>query len=96
MSPATRNGSLMERAVTVIERLLREMVLDGPLVDLRVGTSWTLAVVETPQGNPAARMKWLLGTCTSRFNRRHRLFGRLSGLKLVKKLRAKSEEITVP
>ena len=32
-------------------------------------------VVETPQPNLVAGMKWLLGTDTSRFNRRHKLFG---------------------
>ena len=30
-------------------------------------------VVETPQPNLVAGMKWLLGTYTGRFNRRHRL-----------------------
>jgi len=34
-------------------------------------------VAETPQANLVAGMKWLLGTYTSRFNRRHRLFGHL-------------------
>jgi REP element-mobilizing transposase RayT len=34
-------------------------------------------VVETPQGNLVAGMKWLLGTYTARFNRRHKLFGHL-------------------
>jgi len=34
-------------------------------------------VLETPQGNLVAGMKWLLGTYTSRFNRRHKLFGHL-------------------
>jgi len=34
-------------------------------------------VVETPQANLVAGMKWLLGTYTARFNRRHRLFGHL-------------------
>ena len=34
-------------------------------------------VVETPQPNLVAGMKWLLGTYTSRFNRRHREFGHL-------------------
>jgi REP element-mobilizing transposase RayT len=34
-------------------------------------------VVETPQGNLVAGMKWLLGTYTSRFNRRHKLVGHL-------------------
>jgi len=34
-------------------------------------------VVETPQPNLVAGMKWLLGTSTSRFNRRHKLFGHL-------------------
>jgi REP-associated tyrosine transposase len=34
-------------------------------------------VVETPQGNLVAGMKWLLGTYTSRFNRRHKVFGHL-------------------
>jgi REP-associated tyrosine transposase len=34
-------------------------------------------VVETPQANLAAGMKWFLGTYTSRFNRRHQLFGHL-------------------
>lgn len=36
-------------------------------------------VVETPQGNLVAGMKWFLGTCTSRFNRRHKVFGHLFG-----------------
>ena len=34
-------------------------------------------VVETPQANLVAGMKWFLGTYTSRFNRRHRLCGHL-------------------
>jgi REP element-mobilizing transposase RayT len=34
-------------------------------------------VVETPQANLVAGMKWFLGTYTSRFNRRHRIFGHL-------------------
>jgi REP element-mobilizing transposase RayT len=34
-------------------------------------------VVEAPQPNLVAGMKWLLGAYTSRFNRRHRLFGHL-------------------
>jgi hypothetical protein len=34
-------------------------------------------VLETPQPNLVAGMKWLLGTDTSRFNRRHKLFGHL-------------------
>jgi len=34
-------------------------------------------VVETPAGNLVAGMKWFLGTYTSRFNRRHKLFGHL-------------------
>lgn len=34
-------------------------------------------VIETPQANLAAGMKWFLGTYTSRFNRRHKLFGHL-------------------
>jgi hypothetical protein len=34
-------------------------------------------VVETPRGNLVAGMKWLLGVYTSRFNRRHKLFGHL-------------------
>src|SRR6266705_5641793 len=32
-------------------------------------------VVETPQANLVAGMKWFLGTYTGRFNRRHKLFG---------------------
>src|SRR5258708_32632609 len=32
-------------------------------------------VVETPQPNLVAGMKWFLGTYTGRFNRRHKLFG---------------------
>ena len=32
-------------------------------------------VVETPQANLVAGMKWFLGTYTSRFNRRHKVFG---------------------
>jgi REP element-mobilizing transposase RayT len=35
------------------------------------------AVIETPRGNLVAGMKWWLGTYTSRFNRRHKLFGHL-------------------
>lgn len=34
-------------------------------------------VIETPQPNLAAGMKWLLGTYTGRYNRRHRELGRL-------------------
>ena len=34
-------------------------------------------LVETPRGNLVAGMKWLLGTYTGRFNRRHKLFGHL-------------------
>jgi putative transposase len=34
-------------------------------------------VLETPQANLVAGMKWLLGTYTGRFNRRHKLFGHL-------------------
>src|ERR1041385_2778911 len=34
-------------------------------------------VVETPQPNLVAGMKWFLGTYTSRFNRRHKLCGHL-------------------
>lgn len=37
------------------------------------------AVVETPQPNLALGMKWLLGTYTQRFNRRHRDGGHLFG-----------------
>ena len=34
-------------------------------------------VLETPKGNLVAGMKWLLGTFTGRFNRRHKLVGHL-------------------
>jgi putative transposase len=34
-------------------------------------------VLETPEGNLIAGMKWFLGTYTGRFNRRHKLFGHL-------------------
>src|SRR6516164_3488250 len=34
-------------------------------------------VVETPKANLVEGMKWLLGTYTGRFNRRHKLFGHL-------------------
>jgi len=34
-------------------------------------------VVETPRANLVPGMKWFLGTYTSRFNRRHQLFGHL-------------------
>ncbi|MCL4786660.1 MAG: transposase [Verrucomicrobia bacterium] len=34
-------------------------------------------VVETPQANLVAGMQWLLGAYTSRFNRRHKVFGHL-------------------
>jgi REP element-mobilizing transposase RayT len=36
-------------------------------------------VVETPRANLVAGMKWLLGTYTMRFNRRHKLAGHLFG-----------------
>jgi REP element-mobilizing transposase RayT len=34
-------------------------------------------VMETPRANLVAGMKWLLGTYTARFNRRHKFFGHL-------------------
>src|SRR5438034_11457317 len=34
-------------------------------------------VLETPQANLVAGMRWFLGTYTARFNRRHQLFGHL-------------------
>jgi putative transposase len=34
-------------------------------------------VIETPRGNLADGMKWLLGTYTARFNRKHKLVGHL-------------------
>ena len=34
-------------------------------------------IIETPGGNLVTGMKWLLGTYTSRFNRRHKLVGHL-------------------
>src|SRR5260370_42581702 len=34
-------------------------------------------VIETPRPNLVPGMKWLLGTYTSRFNRKHKLFGHL-------------------
>ena len=34
-------------------------------------------VVETPNGNLVAGMRWFLSTYTARFNRRHKLFGHL-------------------
>jgi REP-associated tyrosine transposase len=34
-------------------------------------------VLETPQANLVAGMKWFLGTYSSRFNRRHKVFGHL-------------------
>jgi putative transposase len=37
------------------------------------------AVVETPQPNLAVGMRWLLGTYTQRFNRRHQHWGHLFG-----------------
>jgi hypothetical protein len=36
--------------MNVIERLLGEVAQDGPVIDVRVGTHWTLAVVETATG----------------------------------------------
>jgi REP element-mobilizing transposase RayT len=36
-------------------------------------------VVETPQGNLVAGMKWFLGTFTGRFNRQHKLFVNVNG-----------------
>ena len=45
--------------------------------------AWCLMVrhfhlaVETPQANLVEGMKWLLGTYTSRYNRRHKEFGHL-------------------
>jgi putative transposase len=34
-------------------------------------------VVETPRANLTTGMQWFPGTYTTRFNRRHKLFGRL-------------------
>ena len=39
--------------MNVVERLLAEVANGGAVVDLRVGTHWTLAVVETPAGRRA-------------------------------------------
>lgn len=36
-------------------------------------------VVETPRGDLVAGMRWFLGTYTSRYNHRHKLFGHLFG-----------------
>ncbi len=36
-------------------------------------------VIETPKANLVAGMKWLLGTYTGRFNRKHKLYGHLFG-----------------
>ena len=36
-------------------------------------------VMETPQANLVAGMKWLMGTYTQRFNRRHKHWGHLFG-----------------
>ena len=65
----------------------REMFLDT-LAESCQKTGWQVhafclmpnhfhLVVETPGANLVSGMKWLLGTYTSRFNRRHRLFGHL-------------------
>jgi len=35
------------------------------------------SVIETPKANLVQGMKWLMGTYTGRFNRRHKLFGHL-------------------
>ena len=43
-------------------------------------------------GNLVGGMKWFLGTCTSRFNRRHRLSGHLWGLGIPKDSRAGRRE----
>lgn len=37
----------------LVERLINEVKQDGVLLDLRMGTHWTLAVVETPTGRRA-------------------------------------------
>jgi putative transposase len=47
-------------------------------VDCLMGNHFHL-VVETPRPNLALGMKWLLGTYTQRFNRRHRHWGHLFG-----------------
>ena len=50
--------------------------LGGPRA-LSDGENHFHLVVETPQGNLVSGMKWLLGTYTGRYNRRHKLFGHL-------------------
>ena len=52
-------------------------------------------VVETPQPNLVAGMKWFLGTYTSRFNRRHQLSGHLFSV-IARELSAKPEDGTRP
>ena len=58
------------------------------LAEARAKTGWQVhayvlmsnhfhLVIETPQPNLVDGMKWLLGTYTSRFSRRHKLFGHL-------------------
>ena len=65
----------------------RQRFLDT-LAEASVKTGWQVhaycllpnhfhLVVETPQPNLVAGMKWLLGTHTGRFNRRHKLVGHL-------------------
>ena len=60
----------------------------GTLSEACVKTGWQVhalclmpnhfhLVVETPQPNLVAGMKWFLGTYTARFNRRHKVFGHL-------------------
>ena len=47
-------------------------------------------VIETPNANLVEGMKWLLGVYTSRFNRRHKLFGHLFKVRLAARLRAET------
>ena len=65
----------------------RERFLDT-LAEACIKTGWQVhayclmlnhfhLVIETPQPNLVAGMKWFLGTYTSRFNRRHKLVGHL-------------------
>jgi putative transposase len=56
-------------------RVLRQNGLAGACVCLM--SNHFHLVVETPKANLVAGMKWLLGTYTGRFNRRHKLFGHL-------------------
>ena len=63
----------------VIQRILDSLVVDGPVTDVRIGTHWTVVVVETPSGLRAGLAATQLGASGEHGQPAVREAGRLLG-----------------